>query len=140
LAECFQRWQSEAVPSALILLRLDRYRRIRGSMGHAIAEELSGCVEELLRGSLRDGNALYPTVHGEFAVVLPGVDAGEASRIADGFVGAVARQWGRQGFDGLRVTVRAGVSEFSVLDRGVGDIRERAAAALSQSRKESGAS
>lgn len=104
---------------ALLVLDLDRFKRINDEFGHAAGDEALRAVAEVLRRNLRgsdtigrDGSVAARLGGDEFAVLLPEVDAAAARGVASRIVEALtARQLA---FDGqaVRLAVSVGIALY----------------------------
>jgi diguanylate cyclase (GGDEF)-like protein len=77
-------------PYALLLLDLDRFKDINDGFGHGAGDVALCSVSQTLRRHLRPDDQLGRYGGEEFAVILPGADAAEASAVAERLRAAVA--------------------------------------------------
>lgn len=68
---------------ALCLLDLDRFKDINDTLGHAVGDALIAQLANRLRSALRRSDTLARIGGDEFAIILPGVAAEQARRVAD---------------------------------------------------------
>jgi diguanylate cyclase (GGDEF)-like protein len=105
-------------PLALLLLDLDRFKRINDEHGHAIGDAVIRCTGDVLQAAVRENEVAARVGGEEFAVVLPatGVDAARqaAERIRQRIESArVALPDGRE----VAVTTSIGLSMLQPGDR-----------------------
>ncbi|MBX3602770.1 MAG: diguanylate cyclase [Rubrivivax sp.] len=67
-------------PLTLVLADLDHFKRINDTHGHAAGDAVLRDVGRLLRQGLRASDAVFRLGGEEFALLLPGADAGQAAR------------------------------------------------------------
>jgi diguanylate cyclase (GGDEF)-like protein/PAS domain S-box-containing protein len=95
---------------AVILLDLDRFKRVNDSLGHQCGDELLQQVAERLRGCLRQDDVVCRLGGDEFAVLLPRVGGGQdAATVARKLLATVRDPFSVAGSE-VRITVSAGVS------------------------------
>jgi two-component system, cell cycle response regulator len=70
-------------PLSLILLDIDRFKKLNDTHGHQQGDEVLREVAQLLQGSSRDFDTAARYGGEEFAVILPGVGLGEAAKVAE---------------------------------------------------------
>jgi diguanylate cyclase (GGDEF)-like protein len=87
LADC----ERQSLPIAVLMVDVDRFKRINDSRGHAAGDESLQRVAAVCRAETRQDSALVGRYGGdEFVIVLPGVDEPTSSRVADRIVDAVS--------------------------------------------------
>jgi len=94
---------------SLIVLDLDRFKRVNDTHGHERGDGVLQDVAYQIRTSLRSFELVYRIGGEEFMVLLPGVELSEALRIAERVRGSVAES--RPGE--LPLTISAGVAAGS---------------------------
>jgi diguanylate cyclase (GGDEF)-like protein len=93
-------------PVSLVLLDLDRFKRVNDTYGHERGDAVLRDVAYEIRKSLRSFELIYRIGGEEFLVLLPGVALGEAVDVAERVRHAIADA--RPG--DLEVTISAGVA------------------------------
>ncbi|WP_312550651.1 GGDEF domain-containing protein [Massilia sp.] len=77
------------LPTALVVLDLDGFKRVNDSYGHPAGDVLLRHVAALCKRQLRDSDQLARLVGGEFAVLLPRTGLEEAMIVAERMRGAI---------------------------------------------------
>jgi diguanylate cyclase (GGDEF)-like protein len=70
-------------PTALVLLDLDRFKRVNDSYGHPAGDTVLRSVADVCRRQLRDSDQLGRLVGVEFAILLPRTGLAEAALVAE---------------------------------------------------------
>lgn len=71
------------LPTALVLLNLDHFKRVNDSYGHPAGDAVLREVIEVCKKQLRESDQLGRVVGEEFAVLLPRTNAAEALMVAE---------------------------------------------------------
>ena len=130
-------WQREAdaqiakalrleTPLALLLVDVDHFKRVNDSHGHLIGDEVLRGLAAELRRQVRESDVVGRFGGEEFTVLLPGIGATEACRIAERLRHSASVLNVCAGEVEIRVTVSIGVA---VLGRHGGDLFELLAGA-----------
>ncbi len=82
LAAALRRTQEDDTPAALLLLDLDGFKEVNDTHGHAQGDLLLQLTAQRVRGVVPVGGLLTRVGGDEFAVLLPGRGAAEASAVA----------------------------------------------------------
>ena len=77
------------LPTALVVLDLDGFKRVNDSYGHPAGDVVLRHVAALCKRQLRDSDQLARLVGGEFAVLLPRTGLEEAMIVAERMRGAI---------------------------------------------------
>lgn len=78
------------LPTALMLLDLDQFKRVNDSYGHAAADAVLRSVVEACRRQLRDSDFLGRMAGVEFVILLPRTQPAEALLVAERIRAAIA--------------------------------------------------
>ena len=100
-------------PLAIALIDLDRFKRVNDTYGHLIGDRVLRRVADLLQEDLPPDAFCARYGGEEFVLVLPGVDADAAVRIADAARLRIARHPWSELQPGLHVTISAGLAHES---------------------------
>ncbi|MFC4083127.1 GGDEF domain-containing protein [Amycolatopsis samaneae] len=95
---------------AVALIDLDLFKNVNDTYGHLVGDRVLRRVADLLQEELPPGGFCARYGGEEFALVLPGVDASRAVRIADAARARVAHHPWSEVQPGLRVTVSIGIA------------------------------
>jgi diguanylate cyclase (GGDEF)-like protein len=107
-AEELAHHRATAQPLALAVLDIDHFKRINDSHGHAAGDRVLCSLAREMCDALRASDTVYRTGGEEFALLLPGADAGNALRRVDALRERVAAA--ELGVGGQPVTFSAGVA------------------------------
>jgi diguanylate cyclase (GGDEF)-like protein len=99
-----------AVPTAVVMVDIDRFKDINDRYGHRFGDEVLRQVGATLAGEVRHDDVVYRYGGEEFCIVLHGAPTDVAQRIAERMVAAVGRL---EFADGVSVTLSAGVADGS---------------------------
>ncbi len=83
LAEEFEAAASDANPLALVVLDLDCFQAINEEHGHPFGDKILGAVGDSLRAIVRDVDTAARIGGQKFALILPGVQPGDAYAVAE---------------------------------------------------------
>ena len=109
--------------SALIILDLDNFKYVNDSHGHAVGDSVLQQIAQVLRTRLRSSDVMARLGGDEFAVLLAGVDAENAERIAVGLRDAVRSTRIPLGAgQELRLSVSIGITTFGGDDQTPGEL------------------
>ncbi|WP_020654252.1 GGDEF domain-containing protein [Massilia niastensis] len=78
------------LPTALVVLDLDQFKRVNDGYGHPAGDVVLRHVVELCKSQLRDSDLLGRLVGVEFAILLPRTNLDEASLVAERIRAAIA--------------------------------------------------
>lgn len=100
---------------AVLLLDLDHFKAVNDRFGHKAGDDLLKTVAAELRSRVRDTDVLARLGGDEFGIILPQVDAQQASVVADGIVKALRRHTAMLAEHQIPVTASLGVAMFDGL-------------------------
>jgi diguanylate cyclase (GGDEF)-like protein/PAS domain S-box-containing protein len=100
---------------AVLLLDLDHFKAVNDQFGHKAGDDLLKTVAASLRGRIRETDVLARLGGDEFGIILPQVDAEQATVVADGIVKALRRQTAMLAEQQIPVTASVGVALFDGL-------------------------
>ena len=102
-------------PFAVLMVDLDRFKAVNDTHGHGAGDAVLQAVAARLRGSIRRTDTLARLGGDEFGVLLPGLDAAAASRMAAALIARVQEECDVGGF-----AVQVGASVGIALHGGSG--------------------
>ena len=138
LAEFFEREQSRALrdrlPLALALIDLDHFKQLNDSHGHLVGDEVLRAVARHLEMNLRSTDAVFRIGGEEFLLILPGVDAAEASQRVESLREQLASVRLPTRAGPLQVTLSAGLALWPQHGHALDELLQAADAALYQAK------
>ncbi len=99
-------------PAALILLDLDRFKRVNDAHGHAVGDAVLQALAELLRHRRRATDVVGRIGGEEFALVIRGADAARGQQLAERLRSDLEQLAVPTGAGDVRITASFGVSEI----------------------------
>jgi len=97
--------------TSVMLLDIDRFKQINDAHGHAHGDEVLKATANLLRQSIRQGDALARWGGEEFIVFLPETDRPEAMALAERLRAAIADMRVAAGTAEIAVTASIGIAQ-----------------------------
>ncbi|MEN9705157.1 MAG: hypothetical protein RLZZ393_1036 [Pseudomonadota bacterium] len=110
---------SAPLPTALVMLDIDRFKVVNDRHGHAAGDAVLVCLAKLLQANVRDIDHVGRIGGEEFAVILPGTELAGALEVAERLRAEVARA--RTEHEGLHCTISLGIT---LVDRADADAQE----------------
>jgi diguanylate cyclase (GGDEF)-like protein len=110
LAGAMARSRRDNSTGALLVLDLDRFKRVNDAHGHPAGDRLIVAVSEVLRRRTRASDSLARLGGDEFAVILPRCSREEALLAAEAIAGEIRRHQSQDDLD--QVTVSIGIATF----------------------------
>ncbi|MEO0636827.1 MAG: GGDEF domain-containing protein [Pseudomonadota bacterium] len=109
---------SLASPHALIILDLDRFKRVNDTYGHSAGDEVLVEVSQRIRALLRENDSIFRLGGEEFCVVLPTFNTAMARLMSDQFRVAISdTPLAVTNQDGERIEIKCtasfGIAEFT---------------------------
>jgi len=111
LARRFAEWRRKGEPLSVLLIDIDRFKRLNDQYGHLAGDAVLQGVAQSLKFQMREMDFLARFGGEEMALIIPGADWRQAQLAAERLRRGVAGQW--HVFEGrtLRVTVSCGVAQ-----------------------------
>lgn len=132
----FARARREGVIFSILIVDLDRFKRINDTFGHFIGDEVIQTTAKIAKKSLRARDTLGRFGGEEFIVLLPETDSQEASEVAERLRRYVAATSLSVEKKILKVTVSVGVAYYTVVDTTINDILIRADRSLYEAKEQ----
>lgn len=132
LRDELKRSQRANVPTGLIVLDLDNFKRVNDRFGHATGDAILRKVSQVLERNARAADVVCRYGGEEMAVVLPGASLADAGRVAERFRQAV-EQMGEP--EGQPVTVSVGVACYPQHGPQIDELIAAADAAMYQAKR-----
>ena len=122
---------------SVIMLDIDHFKRVNDSFGHIAGDETLRRFVALVQGCLRRADLVVRLGGEEFSVLLPEVQLGEASALAERIRSAVAESPLVIGSSIIPITVSAGVAALHQADgHNIDHLLHRADSALYQAKNQ----
>ena len=116
---------------ALVMIDVDRFKKINDRHGHACGDAVLRGLADFLQDAVQDRAGFVARLGGEeFAVLLPGIDAPTAQKIAEDIRQRVADHRFAHDTTDMRITLSIGVAEIRTDDMGIEPLMTRADQAM----------
>lgn len=139
LAETLQhelsRARRERKSVSVIIMDIDRFKRINDLYGHQIGDKFLLTVADLLRAHTRDFDFACRYGGEEFLLVLPGTTARNAVKRAEQIRRQCAELRIQHGEDDISITVSMGIATYPIHSKSVDELLTKADKALYRSKK-----
>ena len=121
--------ENEAVPAAVLLMDLDRFKDVNDTLGHRYGDLLLTQVASRFQSVIGRHGQIARLGGDEFAVVTAGIDCGQAEHLAQTIAGCLREPFD---LDGMVVDVQAsvGIALFPEHGRGVETLLQKADVAM----------
>jgi diguanylate cyclase (GGDEF)-like protein len=120
---------------AMLIIDIDHFKSINDQHGHPEGDEALKLVATRLRGEVHEPAFIGRLGGEEFVVVLPGVGAEEAHRVAEGFREQVTTLDTRRWLESKRITVSIGLTVARASGDTSSTMLQRADAALYEAKR-----
>lgn len=117
-------------PLCVVMVDLDRFKRVNDNYGHAVGDSVLVTFAQAIQGQVREVDMVGRLGGEEFSVLLPGIGAEEAVRVAERMRQAVESRELMVGGQPLNFTASFGVAEFDGIEINLAGLLARADAAL----------
>lgn len=119
MAQAVHSPSAPAQPMAVVMLDVDHFKHINDRHGHAAGDEVLARIGRILRTHTRAGIDLAARFGGEeFVLLLPGLNAHDAGRLAQRILDALRKEAFVSGGRGFEVTLSAGTAQVQGQDFG----------------------
>jgi diguanylate cyclase (GGDEF)-like protein len=98
-------------PLSVVMVDIDHFKAINDELGHVVGDEVLKHVATMLGEALRAGDAVVRYGGEEFLLILPGVEAERAARVAERARGLVQKYPALVAGQRIGVTVSLGVAQ-----------------------------
>lgn len=110
LGRRFDQWRRHKVPVSLLLVDIDRFKKINDTYGHQVGDAALKWVATTLIGALRQMDVAARYGGEEFGIILPGIKLSDAANVAERLRATVAERQFREGEHAFQITVSIGVA------------------------------
>ncbi len=107
------------VPTALIVLDFDHFKRVNDSYGHSVGDTVLRSIVDVCKSQLRDSDQLGRLGGAEFAVLLPRTNLAEAAVVAERIRAAIEAQPVKSERAMVKLTASLGVTTLRADDSSV---------------------
>ncbi len=128
--------QRHGTPFSVIMMDLDRFKRINDTWGHRAGDAALENFADLVRACVREVDIPGRIGGEEFAILLPDTGTESAYRIAERIRRRVENLLVRHNENDIRFTVSTGISCYDKGDDSIAPLLERADSALYRAKRE----
>lgn len=122
--------------TALLVVDVDNFKLVNDTYGHRTGDAALRLVADLMRGRLRRTDVIGRLGGDEFAIVLPGVEADQARRVAEQLLDALRQDRSITVNDvQVPITASVGISRIGAEDSSPGELIGRADGALYEAKR-----
>jgi diguanylate cyclase (GGDEF)-like protein len=139
----FQRGEEEIkkaqryhLPLSLIMLDIDKFKKINDTFSHAAGDQVLCIVADKLRGNSRDVDLAARLGGEEFGILLPNTDGTGAARIAERIRQAIEESKHTVDEKNIQVTVSVGLTEYQNSFLNLDSLLRKADVALYQAKEQ----
>jgi diguanylate cyclase (GGDEF)-like protein len=132
----WQRNQGTSLPSAMLMLDIDWFKKINDQYGHAVGDEVLIAIANTFRSQLREDDIVGRVGGEEFAIILPTSTAENALDMAERLRRVIQETPIQTAAGAIHISVSIGVTLFRKEDTSVEFIAKRADDALYVSKNE----
>ncbi len=129
LEERMAGWSRRREPFSLLLLDVDRFKKLNDEYGHLAGDQVLAAIGRALRGAVRREDAVARYGGEEFAILLPNTSLDQAIHVAQNVRGAVAATTVEHNGERFAVTLSGGLAMIGDKERS-DSLIQRADAAL----------
>jgi len=134
MARAFHSFTKGALPPAIVLFDIDRFKEVNDTFGHDAGDAVLKEVVRTVLRNVRTTDRLFRWGGDEFLLVAEGLKAENALPVAENIVKRVSEHAVSVGGHSIPVTISVGIAFFRDGDRGYEDALKRADRALYRSK------
>ena len=135
LAQEWSRFQRSGSPFSMLMVDLDRFKRINDDFGHAVGDTCLQGVVSLLKPNLRSSDFLARFGGEEFVVILPDTDKEGAVRAGEKLRKKVEKANFVYDGEKVNVTISVGGTQAKESDKNTGELFVRLDSAMYQAKE-----
>ncbi len=129
-ALAFEAARADDTPLSCIMVDLDHFKSVNDNFGHAVGDEVIKMLAEVLQSNTRKDDLVGRYGGEEFCLVLPGMPADKALRLAERIRLRIKDESARRYEQGPRVTASLGVADLGNGPKDPGELNHLADEAL----------
>jgi diguanylate cyclase len=116
-------WQRTAAPLHVMVIDVDHFKKLNDRHGHLAGDQVLRKIADVLRGMLPETDMIARLGGEEFAVILPGTNAGDARRLCEAVRAAVDATEFRFEKSRFPLSISLGLASVQTGDDPVGLVR-----------------